>query len=165
VTWRAPEISGDYPITTYQVVNDIDGASCLLPVTSGTVLECAVRGLTNGSAYRFRVRALSGANWGPWSDWSAPVTPQSPVAPKSIVITGTREGRTVTVRGTTTGLAGKRVEAMIRFPGQASFRPGVLRPVDDEGRFTWHRQTGRRIHVYFMHDDISSNRVRIDRRE
>lgn len=164
VTWRAPETSGGSPITSYQVVNDVDSASCTVPVASAAALECAVTGLKNGSTYRFRVRAVSAAGFGPWSDWSAPVTPEAPPAPQSIVITGSREGRLVTVRGTTTGLAGERVQAMIRFPGQTSFRPGVLRLVNEQGRFTWQRQSGKRIFVYFMHDDISSNRVIVDRR-
>lgn len=163
VTWRAPEASGAYPITSYQVVNDVDGSTCLLPVTSDTPLGCTLTGLTNGEAYRFRVRALTGAGWGAWSDWSAAVTPHAGPVGLTISITGSRQGRSVDVRGTTTGLSGERLRAMVRFPGQTAYRPGVFRLVNEDGHFTWQRQTGKRVYVYFVHDNIESNRVRIDR--
>ena len=122
-----------------------------------TTLNCTVTGLTNGRPYRFSVRALNGSGWGPWSAWSAPVTPER--STPSITITGTRKGRTVVVEGQTQGLVDEQVRAMLKFPGQPEYRPGSLRRVDDEGRFTWQRRTGKKTYVYFTHADLRSNRV------
>lgn len=162
VTWSAPSTSGSFPVSSYEVRNDRDGAVCLVTVTSGTPLECTLAGLTNGVAYRFSVRALNGAGWGPWSAWSNAVTPGG-IAP-TITITGSRHQDTVKVAGTTTGLAGKQVRAMVRLAGQTAFSPGSTPAVNDNGRFTWQRSTGKKIYVYFTHGDVTSNRVTIPAR-
>ena len=141
---------------------DRDGAVCLVTVTPGTPLQCTITGLTNGVAYRFSVRALNGAGWGPWSAWSNAVTPGG--ATRSITIVGARQGREVVVHGATTGLAGAHVQAMLRFPGQTGFTAGSRRPLDDKGRFTWQRATGKRTYVYFTSGDVTSNRVSIPAR-
>jgi predicted outer membrane repeat protein len=159
VTWLAPTSAGDYPISTYQVDSDRGASTCLLPVTSGTTLACTLTGLTGGLPYRFRVRALSGAGWGAWSDWSDPVTPEPEPAAMSITIVGSREGRSVSVRGTTTGLVGAQVQAMVRLPGEPAYSRGAQRTVGDDGSFTWQRRSGKKTYVYFQHDGIRSNRV------
>ena len=161
VTWSAPSQAGSFPVTSYEVRSDVDSATCLVTVTSATPLECTLTGLTNGRSYRFSVRALNGAGWGPWSTWTTAVTPQASV---SIVITGSRQGRDAVVRGTTKGLDGEQVRAMVRFPGQAGFTAGSRRPVDDSGRFTWQRSTGKQVYVYFTHGQTTSNRVSIPAR-
>jgi hypothetical protein len=159
VTWQAPASTGDYPITSYQVVNDVDGSTCLLPVTPGTALECTLAGLTNDRTYRFRVRALTGAGWGTWSEWSNAVTPHGDPSAMSIAIVGSRDGRSVSARGTTTGLVGAQVRAMVRLPGETAYSPGAARTVGDDGSFTWQRRSGKKTYVYFQHDGIRSNRV------
>ena len=48
------------------------GASCLVTVET---LSCIITGLTNGTTYTVRGRALNGAGWGDFSTPSGPVTP------------------------------------------------------------------------------------------
>lgn len=131
-------------------------------MTSGTPLECTITGLTNGVAYRFSVRALNGAGWGPWSSWSDTVTPGG-ITP-TITMVGSRHQDSVKVTGTTTGLAGKQVRAMVRLAGKTAFSPGSTATVDDNGRFTWQRSTGKKVYVYFTQDTAVSNRVIIPAR-
>jgi hypothetical protein len=161
VTWSAPSTSGSFPVTSYEVRNDVDSAACLVTVAAATPLECTVTGLTNGRAYRFSVRALNGAGWGPWSGWTAVVIPSPPAPKVTITIVGSRQGRAVVVDGSTTGLDGGQVQAMVRMAGQTQHVPGAIRPVDNAGRFTWQRATGKRTHVYFISGDATSNRVSI----
>ncbi len=159
VTWEAPSSSGSFPVSAYQVRNDIDAHGCLISVALGTPLQCTMDRLADGRAYRFSVRALNGAGWGAWSDWSAAVTPEPPTPTKTITIVGTREGREVVVRGSSTGLAGAQVQAMVKLVGQTTYTRGALRPVDGAGRFTWTRSTPKRVSVYFESGAIVSNRV------
>lgn len=164
VTWSPPMSVGSSAILMYEVRNDRDREGCLVRVpaeiTTGP-LTCTVTGLTNDVTYRFSVRALNAAGWGPWSTWSAAVTPE---ASASIMITGSRQGRDAVVTGTTQGLDGEQVRAMVRFPGQTSFTAGSRRPVDDKGRFTWQRSTGKKVSVYFTHGQTASNHVSIPAR-
>lgn len=161
VAWSAPISQGSFPVSSYEVTSSPAGASCL---TSGT--SCAVTGLTNGTAYTFRVRALNGAGWGPWSASSASVTP-APASTPALIITGTRTtGRAkpgIRVTGTSTGLdRGAVLRPWMRFPGQASFTEGAARIlVDDRGNFGWDRTTGKRIHVYLQTEDGRSRSNRI----
>lgn len=153
VSWAAPSSAGSFPVTTYQVSGSPSG-SCLVPALT---LSCDITGLTNGESYSFRVRALTGAGWGSWSE-AVSVTPL--VAP-SIVITGAREGRTVKVTGATTGLAGEQVTPWVRFPGPAGYSAGVeVQTVLPDGSFTWQRRTSKKVYVYFRADDgVASKRV------
>ena len=156
VEWLVPSSSGSFPISTYQVRSTPESAGCLT-----ADLTCEVTGLANGTAYSFEVRALNGAGWGPWSSASEPVTP---AVAKSIVITGSREGRVAKAVGQTTGLVGEQVTPWVRFPGPKPYAPGTgVRTVDAEGRFAWERQTGKKIYVYFAAGDVRSNRVIIRR--
>ncbi len=166
VTWSAPGSAGSFPITTYQVANDIDGATCLLSVGPDTPLACQITGLTNGATYRFRVRALNGAGWSAWSPWSEAVAPEPTPPPmtKSIVITGMREGRFARVVGVTTGIQADQVITRVKLGGQTRYRTGVPRTITPEGAFTWQRVTNPRIFVYFAADGIRSNRVIIEGR-
>jgi len=52
---------------------ELDGGSAT--VTVGTVLSHTFTALSNGDDYRVRVRAHNDSGWGPWSAWSATVTP------------------------------------------------------------------------------------------
>lgn len=160
VTWTAPSSSGTFPITTYQVTNDIDDSTCLLSIGPDTPLACELTGLTNDTAYRFRVRALTGAGWGPWSDWTTPVTPRKP----SIVITGTRDGRLARVSGITTGIEAGEVKTRVRLQGQRKYQTGVPRQVTAEDTFTWQRRTSKKVYIYFTADGIRSNRIIIPTR-
>jgi len=164
VTWAAPSTSGNFPVTTYQVRNDRDAVTCLLQATAGSPLECTLTELTPGLRYRFSVRALNGAGWGPWSEWTSAVTPAPPAPPITITIVGSREGRHAVVTGSATGLAGSQVQAMVRVTGQRSYVQGASRPVDGEGDFTWRRSTPKRVFIYFTSGSVTSNRVTIPAR-
>jgi len=59
ITWTAPSSTGSFPVTTYQVRNDVDTKACLVPASAA--LGCTLTGLADGRAYRFSVRALNGA--------------------------------------------------------------------------------------------------------
>ena len=86
-------------------------------------------------------------------------------APASLLITGTRDGRTVRVFGESTGLEGQVVGPMYKFPGMTSYVPGVARRViGEEGTFTWQRKTGKKFYVYFVGDGVRSTSVRIPAR-
>lgn len=160
VRWLAPSSSGSFSITNYEVANDVNSRACLLTVEPSAPLACTLTELTNGTAYRFRVRALNGAGWGPWSDWSAPVIPQrTPEPTPTIVITGAREGRFVRVNGTARDLTATQVTTHLRLSGQTGFATGVSRPVAADGTFTWQRRTAKQATVYFTGEEIRSNLV------
>ncbi|MFM1966343.1 MAG: hypothetical protein RL134_2068, partial [Actinomycetota bacterium] len=72
VTWREPESSGSFPVSTYRVTSTPGGKSCLAVAPS---LTCAVTVLTNGVIYTFTAEALNGAGWGPAGGPSAPIRP------------------------------------------------------------------------------------------
>ena len=134
-----------------------------------TESSCEVTGLTNGTAYTFEVRALSGAGWGPWSAASSTVTPGPP--PVTIVITGSRtlvQGKAgIVITGSTTGLGmGAILRPWIRFPGQPSYTKGFTSIlVDAAGEFTWQRRTVKKIYVSIRTEDgsVKSNRIAIAR--
>ena len=164
VSWTPPTSSGSFPITTYRVEDSTNTHTCLVVVDPDEPLACVVDGLENGVDYTFRAQALNGAGWGTWSEYSDPVTPQpDPV----LLISGTREGRSVQVNGEAAGLAGAALIPRLRFPGEQSYSDGVSRPVvDDAGDFGWQRRTSKRVYVYFFNEDrvIRSNRVIIQSR-
>jgi hypothetical protein len=161
VTWAAPDAAGSFPVTYYQ--GQVEGSSrqCLVPATTEREPTCRIEPLTNGAEYRLRVRALTGAGWGAWSD-SVTVVPLR----GTIVITGSRDGGSVVVNGVTTGLVGEQVTPWVRFPGPHRYEPGSgVRTVGEDGTFTWQRRTGKKAYVYFRSgDDIRSNRVIISAR-
>ena len=156
ITWTAPTYVGSYPVTDYQVTSSTGPHTCLSKTTT-----CTVTGLTGGTTYTFTVRALNGAGWGAYS---APSNAVTPIA-KSILITGSRDSsddRYVTVKGTTTDLAGKQVVPWVRLPGQTEHVAGTgARIVSADGTFSWQRKTGKRISVYFEHAEVRSNSVTI----
>jgi hypothetical protein len=160
VSWEAPESSGSYPISHYQVRAVSGFGSCL-----STALSCEISGLTNGTEYSFEVRALNGAGWGSWSTATSPVTPRA----VSVVISGTREsvrGRSgIVVTGVSTGLeAGAILRPWMRYPGQMTFTEGVSDIlVSMSGEFSWQRRTAKRVTVYVQSPDgsVTSNRVTI----
>src|ERR1019366_3206525 len=87
VTWTAPTSNGGSAITGY-VITPSSGS----PVTVGNVLTSTVTGLTNGTAYTFKVAAINAVGTGPQSAASNSVTPTAstakvPGAPTHVVAT------------------------------------------------------------------------------
>ena len=82
VDWTAPTNDGS-ALTGYEL--EIGGATSGVEAT-GLSTSFVWSGLTNGSAYNFRVRAQNSAGFGPWSSSSAPETPVGlPSAPLAVV--------------------------------------------------------------------------------
>ena len=74
VSWSAPASNGGSAITGY-VVTPYIGASAQTTTTVGNVTSTSVTGLTNGTAYTFRVAAINAVGAGGQSANSNPVTP------------------------------------------------------------------------------------------
>ncbi len=102
VSWSAPLVTGSAPITSY-VVRAVEDTSKTCTWTTGD-LTCAVTGLTNGTAYTFTVRAISGAGSSDASAPSVAITPAGrPVAPTGVqveLLSGAGQNATATVSWT-----------------------------------------------------------------
>ena len=72
VTWSAPASDGGATITAYKAIASPGGRSCTI---GGTDLSCLVRGLADGTAYSFKVKAQTEAGWGKSSTPSLAVVP------------------------------------------------------------------------------------------
>jgi hypothetical protein len=80
----------------------------------------------------------------------------------SIVIAGSRAGRTVQVSGTTKGVeAGSELVAWARLGTAVDFAPGRKPAIVRDGEFTWQRRASRAVTLYFEFEGTSSNRVTI----
>jgi YVTN family beta-propeller protein len=164
VSWGAPASIGSFAVSTYQVTSSPSGRACLVASPS---LSCEVTGLSNGTAYTFTVRALTGAGWSAASAPSNAVTPEAAPRP-SVVITGSREGKRIEVSGKTTGFGmGGTLRPWLRFPGQSEYSEGAATIlVSMDGTFEWGRKTGKRVSVYVQTPDgsVRSNVVTIPAR-
>jgi hypothetical protein len=81
VSWTAPTNTGGLPLTNYRVTPYI-GTAGQTPVTvAATLTSTLVTGLTNGTAYTFKVQAENSKGWSAYSTASAPVTPSAPIVP------------------------------------------------------------------------------------
>ena len=160
VSWSAPSLPGSSPVTNYQVTASSDDHSCLV---SAPALTCTIAGLTPGESYTFVVKAANGVGWGAASAPSAAVVPEARPVEKAILITSSRDRVSpwvVRVDGSTTGLVGAQVTPYVRKAGQTSYIPGAnVRTVDEDGRFTWQRKSGKRLYVYFTSGEVRSNRL------
>ncbi|WP_341925220.1 peroxidase family protein [Nocardioides psychrotolerans] len=79
VNWTAPVADGSPAVTGYEIV--ISDGTVITGIAS-TATSRVVNGLTNGTAYTFRVRASNVIGTGPLSDPSNSVTPTAPVGPQ-----------------------------------------------------------------------------------
>ena len=161
VHWEAPGQQGSFPVSTYQATSSPGGRTCLVAVPA---ITCEVTGLTNGMAYTFTVRALTGAGWSPASEPSNAVVPRAAAGP-SVVITGSREGKRIAITGTTTGFGmGGELAPWVRLAGQSTFTKGAVNIlVSADGTFDWSRRTGKRASVYVASPDgsLRSNTVTV----
>ena len=110
--WKAPTSTGGSPITGY-VVTAYAGTTAKKTVTVGNVLTASVTGLTNGTAYTFRVHALNKVGAGPNSTASAAITPATvPGAPTTV--TGIAGNAKVTLKWKApTSTGGKPITAYV----------------------------------------------------
>lgn len=92
VSWNAPANNGGSPITGYTVTSNPGSISASSSTTTATVT-----GLTNGTAYTFRVVATNAVGNSGLSSPSAAVTPATvPDAPTNVVATAEDEAASIT---------------------------------------------------------------------
>lgn len=96
VTWTAPTNTGGSPITGYTVTPYIGTTAQPARTFTTTATTQTITGLTNGTAYTFRVAARNAVGLGPASTPSAAVTPTggptNPNLPGAPTITGVTAG-------------------------------------------------------------------------
>jgi len=80
LTWTAPSVISQIPITDYVVQYSSNSGTTWTTFSdgTGTTTSATVTGLTNGTAYTFRVAAINGVGQGAWSSASSSVTPAGP---------------------------------------------------------------------------------------
>lgn len=83
VSWTAPTSNGGSPIISYEVVSS--PATTTVTVDASTT-SAVMTGLSNGTSYRFRVRAVNASGPGAYSAYSTAVVPHgTPGAPTAVV--------------------------------------------------------------------------------
>ncbi len=75
VSWTAPSEDGGSAITGYRITPYLGGTAQAPTTTGASDTSATVGGLTDGSAYTFKVAAINGVGTGPESAASAAVTP------------------------------------------------------------------------------------------
>jgi titin len=96
LTWNAPASNGGSAITSYRITPFI-GATAQTPITTGNAnTSRTITGLTNGTAYTFKVAATNAIGTGSDSAASNAVTPRAPNAPGAPTsLTGTPADKSV----------------------------------------------------------------------
>ena len=91
VSWRAPDlgVTPDEPVSGYRVTASPGGQTC----QTGADTTCTVSGLTNGTAYTFRVTARNSVGWGPSSVASDPIVPNGEQPVPTVDLTTLGDGR------------------------------------------------------------------------
>ena len=90
VSWTAPTgVIAQAPVTDYREQYSTDNGTTWTTFTAAasTATSATVTGLTNGTAYVFRVAATNGVGVGAYTEASAAVTPGVPSAPTSLAAT------------------------------------------------------------------------------
>ncbi len=105
VSWTAPAALSTLPITDYTVQFSTNSGSTWTTFTraASTATSATVTGLTNGTAYVFRVAAVNGLGTGSYSAASSSVTPAAaPSVPVTYANRYGPSGASHSVTGTTT---------------------------------------------------------------
>lgn len=104
VTWTAPAANGGSALTDYSVTVYDGGGGAPTGVTGATTRTVgsptptlAFTGLTNGTAYTFRVAAVNGVGTGPQSALSGPRTPTGATVASDAPANGTTAGGTTVI--------------------------------------------------------------------
>lgn len=90
--WTRPSTAGATPISSYQVEYAVDPYSSWTTALGcvGLSETCTVTGLTNATAYKFRVKAQNSIGWSAYSSLSQVLTPSGP--PSAPTISGITPG-------------------------------------------------------------------------
>jgi hypothetical protein len=89
VQWTAPTVLSQTPITDYTLqFRQGSGDWTTFTRSASTATSATVTGLSNGSAYTFRVAAVNGVGTGAYSAASSSVTPNSGVAVTYLLVGG-----------------------------------------------------------------------------
>ena len=159
VSWSAPASSGSFPVSHYLATSSPGGRTCL---ATAPALACDVVGLTNGTAYTFTVKALTGAGW---SESSAPSNAVIPTrrARASILISGMREGNRLAVTGRATGMDPATMVSPFVARSTGDFEAGASVAIGVDGSLAWSRRASRAVvwRVYMTTGDVRSNTVTI----
>ena len=114
LTWTAPLSPGASPITGYRVqsstngtdwtteISDTSAQGAMVRSVGGVATAATVTGLTNGTAYQFRVAGMNSYGVGAYSVASSPATPTAPATTSTTVASTTTDTPTTTVASTTT---------------------------------------------------------------
>ena len=128
VSWTAPTVLSQAPITDYTIQFQPSGGSwTTFTRAASTATSATVTGLTNGTAYTFKVSATNGLGTGSYSTASSAVTPASAAVityankfgPGSYSVSGTG-----TITATVTGGGGNadtRLWLRVNIPGTVSY--------------------------------------------
>ena len=108
LSWTAPIVDGGTPITSYTIQVRVAGAVVATATSTGT--STTITGLTNGTAYTFRVLATNANGSGALSVASAAVTPAS--APTVAPVLGT-----ATLPPVSQGAVGSPLTATVNWTG------------------------------------------------
>ena len=81
LTWSAPAATGTSAITGYRVTPSTGASAQPAQTFNSTATTQTITGLTNGTAYTFKVAAISAAGTGPDSTASPAITPVAPADP------------------------------------------------------------------------------------
>jgi hypothetical protein len=133
VNWTAPASDGGSAITSYdvRVVNAANAQVGALRTAAVGATSLVVTGLTNGTAYRFQVRAVNAIAAGPYSALSIAVTPSAPDIVRPTITARTPAANAVTVNQATnvTVTFSEAVQAATVTNASITLRAGAAAPV------------------------------------